>query len=82
MSLRTSRGWNRNRLADEARVSYPNLTKWERGEHVPKLDGLLRIARALDLCSVEEILGGPLGTQQLIALLEDDEPERGAVGAE
>jgi transcriptional regulator with XRE-family HTH domain len=44
---RKAKGWTQERLAEEARVSALQIGFCERGDHVPKLTLILRLARAL-----------------------------------
>jgi transcriptional regulator with XRE-family HTH domain len=58
--LRQSKGWSRYRLALEAELSEGYLGQFEKGKYDPTLTTLLKLTSALDLYSVEELLGGAL----------------------
>lgn len=47
--LRDKNGWTQTRLAEFARVGKSQLSKYENGAELPKLDSLARIVGALEL---------------------------------
>lgn len=47
-ALREERGWSREKLAVEAKVSYSTIVRTELGR-VPRFDAALRIANTLDV---------------------------------
>lgn len=53
---RARRGWNRNRLARAAGVTWANLTRYEEGENEPGASRIFEIAKALDV-SLDWLLG-------------------------
>lgn len=58
-ALRNQRGYSQRELARRAGVDARLLADLERGRHVnPTLRTLLKLQRALGLCSVELLLGG------------------------
>lgn len=65
-AFRTGRGWSRELLAAKIGVRWNAVKGWEAGENPPRLEALLKIVEALKLASIEELLGGPLGTTQLL----------------
>lgn len=76
-ALRGERKLNRRRLARQAEIAYSYLVRLEEGRHEPTLGIMLRLVRAFDLCSIEELLGGPLGTRTLLDLMAREETEGG-----
>lgn len=70
--LRVRRDWTRNRLARELGISFNTLKKLEAGDTVPSLGTLLALVEAFELCSVDELLGGPLGTRMVRNLSASD----------
>lgn len=56
-SLRTDRGWKLGKVARDSGVSLPYLSEIERGEKLPSLGVLDRVAAAFDL-TVVEVLDG------------------------
>lgn len=71
--LREEEGLSRSQLAERAGVGYNAVRDWEQGVRVPKLPSLLLIAEIFGYHSIEELLGGPFGTSELLALRENDE---------
>lgn len=65
-SMRSERGISRDDLALLLGVGYNSVAGWENGLRPPKLDSLLLLTEALRLHSIEELLGGPFGTQILL----------------
>lgn len=65
-AVRTKKGISREALAALIGVRYNAATDWEKGMRPPKLESLLLLTHALALHSVEELLGGPFGTQALL----------------
>lgn len=55
VSLRTARGWTRERLAAEAGVSLATIWRMERG-HLPRVQHLIGVADALGV-SIDAVLG-------------------------
>lgn len=53
--LRIARGWTQEQLAEAAGITSTYTSDLERGEKVPSLSILLRLARAFDI-SVAELL--------------------------
>jgi transcriptional regulator with XRE-family HTH domain len=49
VALRRSRGWNQTRLAKEAGVSQPQVSKWEGSCEAVRLDSLINLAEAFDV---------------------------------
>lgn len=54
-ALREARGWSQTRLASEADVSYHAVYAYERGNRVPQVLQLYKLAKALGT-TVDEIL--------------------------
>lgn len=55
-AARAAKGWNRNRLARAAGMSWGNLVRYEEGENEPSAGKLLRLAEALGV-SADWLLG-------------------------
>lgn len=66
--LRQDKQWTRNALATRAGIAYSNLALLEAGDHEPNLSTMLALVRTFGLCSIEELIGGPLGTRILLEL--------------
>ena len=47
--LRTERGWTLKDLSEASGVSVSQLSSIERGAHLPSLESMLAVARAMDL---------------------------------
>jgi transcriptional regulator with XRE-family HTH domain len=47
--LRKKRGWSREKLAAEARISFQTLIRAETGKTRPRLENMVSIADALDV---------------------------------
>lgn len=65
-AVRSQKGLSREALANSIGVRYNAVADWEKGVRLPKLESLLLLTQALALHSVEELLGGPFGTQTLL----------------
>lgn len=63
--LRVSRGWTHHALGQIAGLHGTYLKEVEQGRRNPSLDQLLRLARAFQLSSLEQLFG-PLPTEELI----------------
>lgn len=50
-------------LQEQEGIAYNTVKSWERGDSAPTLGILLRLVEVFELCSIEELLGGPLGTR-------------------
>ncbi len=50
-------------LATTEGISYNTVTSWLRGDNAPQLGQLLHLVEVFGLCSIEELIGGPLGTR-------------------
>ncbi len=62
--LREERGWSPYRLEKESGVPYNTLKRLEAGTTTdPGLGLLLHLVDVFGLCSIEELLGGHLGTR-------------------
>jgi transcriptional regulator with XRE-family HTH domain len=57
--LREAKGWSARELARRARVAPSIITTAERGEHIPRVENLLKLASALDV-SVGELVEGSI----------------------
>lgn len=55
-TLRISRGFSRDRLADEAIISIDQIRHWERGTSEPKIEYLIRLKNTLR-CTWFELMG-------------------------
>ena len=73
VQCREQRGWNRNVLARRSGLGYSHLRYLEEGRGEPTVSTVLALVRAFGLCSIEELLGGPLGTRILLELEESGE---------
>ena len=69
--LRTEKGWSRQTLANKLGVRWNAIRYWEIGKNVPELQSLLLMVEVFGLRSIEEVLGGPLGTTKLLSLRPD-----------
>ena len=63
---RSKHGLSREALAKSIGVRYNAVADWENGARLPKLESLLLLTQAFGFRSVEELLGGPFGTQRLL----------------
>jgi transcriptional regulator with XRE-family HTH domain len=65
--LREQRKWTVYELAERAGLTWHTVDGVEKGSNkkAPRLDTLLQLAGALELCSIELLLGGTLGTSLL-----------------
>ena len=63
--LRASRGWTHYGLGQRAEIHGTYLRQLEKGERDPGLDLLLRLARAFELKSLEQLFGA-LPTEPLL----------------
>lgn len=70
VTLRTAAGLNTNQLAEKAGIRFSTLSELEEGKHTPSLRTLLKLLRALELSSIEDLTGG---TAALLWLAEADE---------
>lgn len=61
-------------LQEQEGISYNTTKSWQRGDSAPTLGVLLRLVDVFGLCSIEEILGGPLGTRLARAQTRHPEP--------
>ena len=57
---RKERGYSRNRLADEAKISVMTIVRWELGISTPNLLPLLDVANVLKI-SIDELIGRKVG---------------------
>ena len=71
-AVRSRQGLSRESLANLIGVQYNALADWEKGVRPPKLESLLLLTQSLALHSVEELLGGPFGTQVLLERRRQD----------
>ena len=77
--LREMLGWRQNALAEQAGLRPQRLSNIERGVQLPRVDELVRLARALGVSLDELVLGTPRRTPlttlaaQLEALMPDAE---------
>jgi transcriptional regulator with XRE-family HTH domain len=55
--LRTERGWTQEDLADAARLTTTYVGQVERGDKVPSLSVVLRLARGLSVAPAELLAG-------------------------
>lgn len=53
---RAAKGWSRTELSFRSRVSERQIARWEADLHSPRLDGLVKIAAALEI-DVASLLG-------------------------
>lgn len=53
--LRQRKGMTQKELAEKLRVSQQNVSRWETGEVIPRIDKLKLIAEALE-CSVNDLI--------------------------
>jgi transcriptional regulator with XRE-family HTH domain len=51
--IRKERGFTQESLARELEVSWPTVSRWERGMNAPSLDRLVVIAAVLDVAVVD-----------------------------
>lgn len=65
IELREREGWKRNVLATRAGIACSNLRLLEDGSHEPSPSTMLALVRVFRFCSIEELIGGPLGTRIL-----------------
>lgn len=72
-AVRSRQGLSREALANSIGVQYNAVADWEKGVRPPKLESLLLLTQALALHSVEELLGGPFGTQALLERRRQDD---------
>ncbi len=62
--LRKKKGWSQEKLAREAGISYQTLIKIEQGRiKNPKLDTLIKLAKALDV-SLDDLIKGRISNNQ------------------
>lgn len=61
--LLQERGLSERDLQRSEGISTGTIHKWKTGEGAPSLGVLLHLVDVFELCSIEEILGGPLGTR-------------------
>ena len=75
--LREMLGWRQNALAEQAGLRSQRLSNIERGVQLPRVDELVRLARALGVSLDELVLGRPRRTSltALAAQLESLMPE-------
>ena len=52
--LRQRKGMTQKELAEKLRVSQQNVSRWETGEVIPRLNKLKLIAEALE-CTIDEL---------------------------
>lgn len=56
--MRVARGWTQHQLATEATVNLRVVRMIERGTKDPEVfSTLLKLARALEVCSIDELFG-------------------------
>ena len=48
LELRQARGWTRDELGQLLGISRSAIQKWEKGQHMPKVDMLVSLAEALE----------------------------------
>lgn len=53
--MRFARGITQTQLAEMTGYYQKDISRWERGEHVPSVQIIAKLARALE-CSIEDIL--------------------------
>jgi transcriptional regulator with XRE-family HTH domain len=63
--LRVENGWTHHVLGQRAGISGTYLRQLEEGQRNPGLDHLLRLARAFNLASLEQLFG-PMPTEELV----------------
>lgn len=63
--LRVGRGWTHHVLGQQAGIHGTYVRQVESGERNPGLEQLLRLARAFQLSSLEQLFG-PLPTEELL----------------
>jgi len=63
--LRVENGWTHHVLGQRAGMNGTYLKQLEEGQRNPGLDHLLRLARAFNLTSLEQLFG-PLPTEELV----------------
>ena len=64
--LLDERGWDLEELERRSGIQKQSLRLWTAGAHPPKLAALVHLTRVFELSSMEELIGGPLGTTQLL----------------
>jgi transcriptional regulator with XRE-family HTH domain len=72
--LRKQKKLSRQQLAARLGVRYNAVSYWESGRSVPELQSLLLMVDVFDLGSIEEVLGGTLGTARLLELRAGSSP--------
>ena len=66
--LRTARGWTQEDLADAAELTTTYVGQVERGDKVPSLTVVLKLARGLGLTPAELLTGFPTSVLRNLAL--------------
>lgn len=61
--LREAAGFSQDELADRAGIPVDSVQNWEQGRTKPRLDGLLKLARALGV-AVDDLAAGALDTDK------------------
>jgi len=65
VQLREAKGWDRSDLARTLEIQWGTLKALEDGKSAPRLKMMLALVEALDLPSIDELIGGTMFVRHL-----------------
>ena len=69
--LRKKRGLSLRKFNEETGIAQNTLRAWEAGDRPPSLAMALYLVDLFELCSIEELIGGTLGTTLVRTMRRD-----------